>query len=319
MGKVESISEGKVDPIGEVIVDRISDLSDDLLVRVMGFLPVKDSARTCVLAKRWKNLWYSIPSFHFCCNDNHPNVLKSTVKTTEGEKMGFIDFVNRFMKKLVKVTSLAELSLSYGLDRKYTGDIDKWVEFAAQKQLKSFKLDFGDKNDQPYNVGILASPNVSSGFKKLIDLYLKGVDVDNNVLEGLFSNSPLIERLCVIGSLNLNNLKLEAPNLKCLDTHRCNNLNHLSISAPNLKTVDISAPNLNSLKVYAGTSLAQLKISAPDLYNVTLALSNRSDGHLSRDTFDCLFNLLRQFTHIRKKLSVKLSFEVSSYIHFLNR
>ncbi|CAL4940178.1 unnamed protein product [Urochloa decumbens] len=37
--------------------DRISDITDDLLVHIISFLPFGDAARTAVLARRWRPLW----------------------------------------------------------------------------------------------------------------------------------------------------------------------------------------------------------------------------------------------------------------------
>ncbi|OMO69507.1 hypothetical protein COLO4_29031 [Corchorus olitorius] len=40
--------------------DRISDLSDDILLRILSYLPTKDIIATCALSSRWKILWKSL-------------------------------------------------------------------------------------------------------------------------------------------------------------------------------------------------------------------------------------------------------------------
>ncbi|CAL4887428.1 unnamed protein product [Urochloa decumbens] len=41
--------------------DRISGLPEGVLHHVLSFLPAHDAVRTCVLARRWRNLWMSAP------------------------------------------------------------------------------------------------------------------------------------------------------------------------------------------------------------------------------------------------------------------
>lgn len=50
--------EGQTD--GDTDRDRLSDLPDHLLLRIIELIKVKLSVQTCVLAKRWKDLWKSL-------------------------------------------------------------------------------------------------------------------------------------------------------------------------------------------------------------------------------------------------------------------
>ncbi|TVU24849.1 hypothetical protein EJB05_27309, partial [Eragrostis curvula] len=45
--------------------DRISDLPDDLLLHVMFFLTLQEAVQTCLLSRRWKNVWASLMWLHF--------------------------------------------------------------------------------------------------------------------------------------------------------------------------------------------------------------------------------------------------------------
>jgi hypothetical protein len=47
-----------------VVGDRISGLPDELLHRIMSFLPARDAVRTCVLSPRWHRLWVSTPQLN---------------------------------------------------------------------------------------------------------------------------------------------------------------------------------------------------------------------------------------------------------------
>ncbi|XP_061371780.1 F-box/LRR-repeat protein At4g14103-like isoform X1 [Gastrolobium bilobum] len=65
MGVVENESEEpnmKRAKQSENNEDRLSDLPDCVLIHLMSFVPTKDAIRTCVLSRRWKNLWKQLPS-----------------------------------------------------------------------------------------------------------------------------------------------------------------------------------------------------------------------------------------------------------------
>ncbi|CAM0944017.1 unnamed protein product [Alopecurus aequalis] len=45
--------------------DRVSALPEDVLHNVLGFLPTEEVVRTCVLARRWRGVWRSVPALRF--------------------------------------------------------------------------------------------------------------------------------------------------------------------------------------------------------------------------------------------------------------
>ncbi|XP_060190724.1 putative F-box/FBD/LRR-repeat protein At5g56810 [Lycium barbarum] len=50
--------------------DRISDLPNNVLNRILELLPVHDAARTSILSKQWRSVWAMLPNMkldnHFC-------------------------------------------------------------------------------------------------------------------------------------------------------------------------------------------------------------------------------------------------------------
>src|ERR1044072_673558 len=41
--------------------DRLSDLPNAILLHIMSFMMIQDAIKTCILSKRWKNLWKFLP------------------------------------------------------------------------------------------------------------------------------------------------------------------------------------------------------------------------------------------------------------------
>ncbi|KAF2590229.1 hypothetical protein F2Q70_00041837 [Brassica cretica] len=46
-------------------MDRISGLSDELLVKILSFLPTEDAVSTSVLSKQWRFLWMRLPKLEY--------------------------------------------------------------------------------------------------------------------------------------------------------------------------------------------------------------------------------------------------------------
>ncbi|TVU24843.1 hypothetical protein EJB05_27303 [Eragrostis curvula] len=47
------------------VADRISDLPDEMLLQVMFYLTLQEAVRTCLLSRRWKNVWASLMWLNF--------------------------------------------------------------------------------------------------------------------------------------------------------------------------------------------------------------------------------------------------------------
>ncbi|CAF1847411.1 unnamed protein product [Brassica napus] len=46
-------------------MDRLSQLPDDLLIKILSFVPTKDDVAMSILSKRWLSLWTSVPRVIF--------------------------------------------------------------------------------------------------------------------------------------------------------------------------------------------------------------------------------------------------------------
>lgn len=231
-------------------------------------------------------------------------VFRHPSKTSVSEAYEYVDLVDE-VTKLHPLPTLEEFTVGFPFNSMNSEDIDRWVEFAAEKQVKKLKFDFGIKihhTDRSYE-GFLASQGIGRRFNSLRDLYLRGVNVDPKVMHCLFSSSPFLQRLCVIDSQHLYMLEVDAPNLNCLEIRNCDNL----------QLLNISAPNLNKLKLFLGDSLLGIEnMSAPGLSHLTLGLHYISIARV-RCIVDCFQELLGRFSQVKKTLTLSMSCEVRNY------
>ncbi|VVA99372.1 unnamed protein product [Arabis nemorensis] len=46
-------------------VDQISNLPDDVLITILTSLSTEEAVKTCILSKRWENVWKQLPFLNF--------------------------------------------------------------------------------------------------------------------------------------------------------------------------------------------------------------------------------------------------------------
>ncbi|RHN50671.1 putative F-box domain-containing protein [Medicago truncatula] len=55
-------NEDKLSDLHDENEDKLSDLADCVLLHILSFLNTKYAVQTCILSKRWKNIWKCLPS-----------------------------------------------------------------------------------------------------------------------------------------------------------------------------------------------------------------------------------------------------------------
>jgi len=106
--------------------DKISDLPDHIIGSILSFLPAVDAVGTCVLSKRWKNLWKIVIELSF--QDSDPFRCRKIKKTQ------FLHFVNRVLFHLnISTIDSFSLFVHYSIDNFY---IKKWISFFSSRRIK---------------------------------------------------------------------------------------------------------------------------------------------------------------------------------------
>uniref|UniRef100_A0A453B8F7 F-box domain-containing protein n=1 Tax=Aegilops tauschii subsp. strangulata TaxID=200361 RepID=A0A453B8F7_AEGTS len=157
--KVDAVVEGERygAGTGTAHVDHLSDLPDALLHKVMSFLWAWEVARTCVLSRRWRNLWASVPclDLRVCCKARHRRL-----------PMRFARFANHFLllrevsapldtlRLLSSPTSSVDddsmpYSPKYDDDREdyCSTDVDMWIRAAINRRARFIELSHHPRDD----------------------------------------------------------------------------------------------------------------------------------------------------------------------------
>ncbi|BAT13083.1 Os11g0201299 [Oryza sativa Japonica Group] len=171
--------------------DHIGALPDALLWHVLSFLQSKEVVRTCVLARRWRHLWKSVP------------VLRVT---------GADEAIHKFMDHLQLLRDRSPLEacvFAFCLYSKHDAPFaNLWIRYVLSCQVRVLTLDI---------IGLrLIDLPVVSGF--LTTLELGGMSVHGKFLD--FSSCPALEELkmtkCTISAD-----KISSQSLKRLSICEC--------------------------------------------------------------------------------------------------
>ncbi|CAA7043431.1 unnamed protein product [Microthlaspi erraticum] len=130
-------------------MDKIIGFSDDeLLLKILTYLPTKDSVRTSVLSKQWKFLWMRVPKLEYDDTNLYYRIHQCICKgdstradslLSESQRMwSFID------KSLALHRSPVMESLCLALRNEpfQPKDITSWVELAVSRSVRELSIDF---------------------------------------------------------------------------------------------------------------------------------------------------------------------------------
>ncbi|KAL7110873.1 hypothetical protein ACP275_05G053400 [Erythranthe tilingii] len=205
-------------------MDRISDLPNDILQRILYFLSQKDAVRTSVLSKSWRYTWRTRPNLDF------------SEATFKGKKQEFLSFVDNTLQqyhdqRLCLDEFHLRISLDDYLEYKSVSLLEKWIPILTTMGVKEYRLSICtvDYNDMPsvvfqaeslqqlhvegFDMDRDAVPTIILS-KHLKKLHLRRVHIQGKIFRKILSSCPLIETMHVEECGGLRNIK--ANNLRRL-------------------------------------------------------------------------------------------------------
>ncbi|GMP73208.1 hypothetical protein CsSME_00031030 [Camellia sinensis var. sinensis] len=189
--------------------DRISKLSNTLLIHVLSFLETRYSVRTSILSTRWKNLWACVPNLTFHLHSP--------------PSYGFSNFIDRvlLLHDLPQIHTFTFTCNSI-FDIK-PNRLNSWISFAIKRRVHHLYIDFiHGLFFRPlnfplslftceslvdltlgFNTCIVSNLPDSICFPNLKSLKIWVADPDDSLTENLFRSCPVLEVLFLRARLEL--------------------------------------------------------------------------------------------------------------------
>lgn len=226
--------------------DRISELPEALLLKILSSLPTKNVIATSVLSKRWRSVWIMVPRLEF---ESYGNIYKFAENVTRS-----------LLSHKAPVLESLHLKVRDQFDGVYVGI---WATIAFARHVREFALTlnfyhgprvrlptslfcFDTLETLKLNDYVLLDVPSPVSMKSLRTLHLRYVVyIDDESVRNLFSSCPNLEHLVVHRGFSYDsvaNFIIEAPSLKTLS------LDGPFSARENMGYV-IKAPSLNYLEI----------------------------------------------------------------------
>ncbi|MBA0600987.1 hypothetical protein Gorai_004180, partial [Gossypium raimondii] len=282
--------------------DWISVLPDEILHHILSFLTTKQSIQTCILSKRWIDLWKFTPVIDI-------QMATPYHETTPSERT----FIHNTLTQH-QAFKLHKFSLDFSYEALYAVanvQLQHYIEFAISRQVQILSVSiellfeyfcyvlpnvfYSHDNvpslEQVSLKGFLFNPNPPCDlpFASLKALCLFDCAIDDGTLKGLLSYFPVLESLTIDLCHRLLNFKaswcqsmtLKHLVVRCMDNPGFN--------------LEIDSSSLSSFKVDGNT----VKISVSSLSSIDEAKIFRSRYYPYMQNFDTR-TWLRNLAHVKK-------------------
>uniref|UniRef100_A0A453S547 F-box domain-containing protein n=1 Tax=Aegilops tauschii subsp. strangulata TaxID=200361 RepID=A0A453S547_AEGTS len=276
------------DPTAEASGDRsrISALPDEVLFRVLSHLRSHEAVHTCVLSRRWRDLWQSVP-----CIDVSFNEFADMADEDEDEDdfepvVLFKKFVNRLLM-LRRPVDLEEFRLEYSLPigtvdlNANSADANLWIAHVLQYKARAVKV-------VTHNEYLQLVPAVFTS-KHLKRLHICNAQLIRGFFERLKTGCPALEYL-FLSDCNIMDHEIIFNTLKVLTLTEETTFSSTQSS--------ISAPSLISLFMDECRSEARLPI-LKNMSSLETASVLLSGGYITTCDADGIRQFLRGLSDVR--------------------
>ncbi|CAJ2638666.1 unnamed protein product [Trifolium pratense] len=244
--------------------DMISDLTNEVILHILSFLNAKQAVQTCILSKRWINLWKTLPTLIF--SSNH--------MTFESYKV----FMSQFLSLRDHSTNIHTLHMSSNYTV-YDREFKEAIKYAVLHNVKHLQLDVPNIECFPscfFSCLTLTSLNLSAHYKRLFNIDQPQIFLDSLNLPSLTKLS--LKYYAFRG--NTDNCAEPFSTFNMLNTliiDRCVVRRTSNLRISNAKLVNLTIHCFPNAYPFTSSGLASFRIElyyAPSLRNFTFTGEN---------------------------------------------
>nr|VDD12142.1 unnamed protein product [Brassica rapa] len=200
-------------PVYEDITSSINDLSDELLIKILSFLPTKVAVSTSILSKQWQFLWMWLPKLEYSSLRYYSDC--SAIQ----------EFIDKYLP-LHRAPVIERFSLRLIDDHIQPEDIKRWVEIAVSRYVRDLNI---------YHIQRIKI-HFPAAFTPVIRFLMFE---DDESLQGLLDICPVLEDLSVQlrGKCSMGEISVIVPTLQRLShsVSWCCYIDGYVIDTPSLK------------------------------------------------------------------------------------
>ncbi|TVU41138.1 hypothetical protein EJB05_14634 [Eragrostis curvula] len=245
--------------------DKISALPDDILVKILSLMSVREAAVTDCLSKRWRHLWANVDHLIL---DMHTFGMQVPANSNLSENPDFwMSEATKFVQNVNELlhrhddNGVKKIGIQFPLNSAHASELDRWVAFAVASHAENLFLYLYNrvtsKVTEPYVFPLKyfadvrdcqlrrlslqhcilepAPPNLS-GFSHLDYLLLSYVRaVDEDILN-IMSSCHALRYLYLIRCDKLIYLRISHAQLVAVEVYKCSRVRSISVRTEKLES-----------------------------------------------------------------------------------